>query len=824
MSDFEYELENNDTSHTNFDLKGLLFKILNYWPLFLASITIGLSIAHYVNVRKENIYRLESLISIENEQNPFFTANTSISFNWGGVSGQVGKVITEINTRTHNELVVDSLEFYKQYLKQGEYHLKDIYKNSPFTVIIDKNSFQILGKLIEMRPIDNESFELIINFEESTSVNCQNYKTRELKSIPVSSQNFKKTFKYTETIDLPYFKAQVFKTASLDFQPEVKYYVKFLNFDDVVNQYKNIVEPQPKSKDAPSILIMAMVGKNKAKIVDYLNTTVAILSRTGLDRKNLYATNTINFIDSSLSQVNNNLKLETDEMNNFRKKNKVFNVTDELTIVSENLKELDYSKQSEKTKLNYLNSLEKYLLTKTDYSKIAAPTSVGISEENIIVGVANITALAIERQNLEYTAKEGNVLFDDLDRRVKAQKNVLLETVRATKTTINYLINSINKNISKLEAELRDLPEDQQEFLKIQRKLDISIETYNIYQSKLSEAAVVKAANVSDIVFIDEAKDIGNAPIGPKKSLNYMMALLIGLALPMSFVFFVHLLDNSIHSVADVDKLSKIPILGLIGRSSHRNNLIVFEKQKSTIAESFRALRSSLQFIFRKQLETTSFGKTLMITSSVSGEGKTFCSINMASVYALTGKKTILLGLDLRKPKIFGDFNLDNDKGIVNYLIGQNSLSDVIINTHIENLDLISSGPIPPNPSELLMGDMLKDAIAELRQNYDIIILDTPPLGLVADALELSHYADAIIYVVRFDYTKKGMLQLVNAKYRSGELKNVSFVLNFFKHKARYGYGYNYGYGYGYGSYGNSYHENEKVSVIDKFKRFFKRK
>ncbi|MDX1318481.1 MAG: polysaccharide biosynthesis tyrosine autokinase, partial [Xanthomarina gelatinilytica] len=343
------------------------------------------------------------------------------------------------------------------------------------------------------------------------------------------------------------------------------------------------------------------------------------------------------------------------------------------------------------------------------------------------------------------------------------------------------------------EAKLSGLPEDQQEFLKIQRKLDISQEAYNVYMDKRSEAAIVKAANVSDISIIDEAKDIGGGLIGPNKSLNYMMGLMLGFFIPMFLIFVIFLLDHTIHGSDEVERLSKIPIIGLIGKYRYHNNLVVFEKPKSAVAESFRSIRSSLQFLLNKAPREG--GRTIMITSSVSGEGKTFCSINVATVYALSGKKTILLGLDLRKPKIFDDFNLSNDNGMVNYLIGEKPFDEVKYQTHIDNLDVVPAGPIPPNPSELLMSPKLKELIATLRETYDIIILDTPPLGLVTDALELVKYADTSLFMIRLDYTKKGMLQLINAKYRAGEIKNIHFILNFYKHKTNHNYGYGYGYG-----------------------------
>src|SRR5690606_28305179 len=574
MSDDFFDIDQHEQRGLTFDFKGFLFKVLNLWKWVFVSIGVALIIAYMINVRKENIYRLDSLISIENEQNPFFTANTSISFNWGGVSGKVTKIMTSVKTRSHNEKVVDSLQYFMKYLVQGKYRMVDIYKQAPFRVEIDKNQGQLLGKLIKLTVLDASSFQLSVDFPGSNA-QVQFYNaTKKKQGVAVTPGSFQQEFKFGQPITLPFFNATVKLSADRQIKPGAVFYIQFLNFDSVVNSYKNAIKIDPYSKTASSVLTLSLSGTNKSKLVDYLNATSAILSRTELERKNQYATNTIRFIDSSLAAVNDALKDINSEMNSFRKQNQMFDVSQEMATLSEKLKNYDKAKESEQIKLDYLAFLEDYLRTKTDYTNIAAPSSVGISEGNILSGVSKITALAIERQNLSYTTKEGNVLFKDLDRQIDAEKNVLLETIDATKRTIRLQMNSINSNIAQLEAELRNLPEDQQEYLRIQRKLDISQEAYNVFQAKRSEAAIVKAANVSDIVVIDEAKDIGGGLIGPNKSLNYMMALMLGFFIPMFLIFVVYLLDSTIHGSDEVERLSKIPIIGLIGKYKYKNNLI----------------------------------------------------------------------------------------------------------------------------------------------------------------------------------------------------------------------------------------------------------
>jgi capsular exopolysaccharide synthesis family protein len=422
---------------------------------------------------------------------------------------------------------------------------------------------------------------------------------------------------------------------------------------------------------------------------------------------------------------------------------------------------------------------------------------------------------------MSYSVKNKK-LFSDFDVEMESVKKVLLENITSAKSALNLDLSLINRNIAKAEGEVNLLPENKQEHIKITRKYNLKDKIYSTLLEKRSEAEIVKAANISDINFLDSAKDVGGGLLGPKTSINYILAAILGFLVPLLVVFIITLLDNSINTTDDIQKLTKIPLIGVTGIKNTENNLSVFEKPKSPLAESFRAIRSSLQFMYKKQQKEGA--KILMLTSSISGEGKTFCAINLATVFALSEKKTVIVGLDLRKPRIFDDFNIENISGVVNYLIGQKKIDEVIQKTHIPNLEVIPSGPIPPNPSELLMSEAMAEMIEELKTKYDYIILDTPPVGLVADALELAHFCDATLYVTRQGFTKKSMLSVVNDKHKRGELHNISIVFNGFKNKTKYGYGYDYGYGYGYGIYGEAYHDEVRPKkgwrkIIDKLKK-----
>ncbi|MBZ9650697.1 polysaccharide biosynthesis tyrosine autokinase [Psychroflexus montanilacus] len=810
-------------SNAYFDFKGFLVKIFSYWYLFVISILIGLSIAYFINVRKQPIYQIESLITVKDDQNPFFTSNTSLTFNWGGVSDKVNTTVTTLKTRTHNEKVVDRLRYYIQYFEDGKYQKEDAYGRVPFVAIEDSLQSQLMGRKMSVTFLDEETFELSLTFEdeEPGNLNYFNYSTKEQESKYSDKINYKATFSTSEYVDSPYFKGRILRN-TIPVRENKPYYFQFNNYYSTVKQFQNVnVSPENKGS---SILKLSLNGNNKQKLVDYLNNTVYVLSEDMLNRKNLFATKTIRFIDSSLTEKSKELKSVEEELNQFKISNDIIDLTAESSEIRQRLTNLDLEKNEIQRQLDYYNRLEQYLRSRQNYTDVPAPSVAGIDEPSISSAVGKIVALSEQRSKYSYSLKSDAPVFNDIDRQINATKSVLLENIDSSKEILQEQISTVRQNVAELERQIRKLPKEQQDLLKIERRYTISEETYSLFLSKRNEAGLIKAANVSDVQIIDKAMDTGGGKIGPNTELNYVMALLIGSFVPLVFVFLLVFLDNKINNPKDINKLSPIPILGVVGKSKTSSNLAVFSKPRSAIAESFRGLRTSMQFIFKQK--HIQGNKTILITSSVSGEGKTFTGINMASVFSMSGKKTLLIGLDLRKPKIFEDFDITNDIGVVNYLIDQSSIEDIIQTTKYDNLDVIVSGPVPPNPSELLMSDKMDVLFETLKEKYDCIIMDTPPIGLVSDALNLGKYADASLYLLRQNYTKKAMLSVINEKYEKGEVKNISFVLNYFQHKAKYGYGYNYGYGYGYGygRYGNGYLQLEhKHSLRKRIKRKLKK-
>jgi succinoglycan biosynthesis transport protein ExoP len=809
-------LDINDFSvfenHASFDFKGFLIKILSYWKWFFLSVFVALMIAYQVNIRKEKIYEIETLISVKEETNPLFTSNTSLVFNWGGASDQIQTISTTLQSRSHNELVVDKLQFYIDYLVQGKYNLVDAYGAIPFYVDIDKKQGQVTGNTIGIKFTNENEYEIRIPFE-GTSASLIHYFDNSYTNTAVVDGEFVKRYKVGERVSLPFlnWKLQIKDNPGLYKGNE--YFVRFNDFDGTVSAYRNV---NVKTDDkGGSIVTLGMQGTNKARMVEYLNSTVKMLIKRQLDGKNQFATNTISFIDSTLVAMESQLKETGDELKSFRKDKNIYDVEEGGgTKFSDKILDFDVEKDAVNRKIAYYNSLKAYLRNSVDYSKLPAPSVAGIEDPNIVVNVSKLIALSTQRSEMAYAVKSEKI-FRDFDNQMEAVKNVLLENITNAKAALKYDLALVESKINQTESTIKRLPDDQQELIKIKRKYDLNDNIYSTFLQKRSEADIVKAANLSDIHFIDPAKDVGDGLIGPKTGVNYILALFFGLLLPLLVIVVVFFVNNTIHNPEDISRLTSIPLIGIIGINTDKTTLAVYEKPKSALSESFRAIRSSLQFLYKKS--NVAGAKTLMITSSVSGEGKTFCSINIATVFALSGKKTVIVGLDLRKPKLFEEFNLNNSVGVVNYLIKQKSLDDIINHTSIPFLDVVLSGPVPPNPSELIIGDGMKELIDELKTKYDYIILDTPPVGLVADSLELAQYCDVTLYIVRQNFTKKEMITLLNNRVKRGELQNTSIILNGFENKAKYGGGYGYGYGYGSGNYSNGYHEvGPKKSIVDR--------
>ena len=811
---------NSQEKNSSLDPKYYFFKVLGYWQLFFVTILLSLITARFLNGYNTKLYSLKTTISVKEETNPLFSSGTNLTFNWGGASDIIETVNIILRSRTHNEKVVSKLQFYIDYLKDGKYRFEDVYGETPFKVIVNEKNFQLYNRLLKIETLDNNQFKISTDFKDENSVKLVKYSNNTyFRKELIKDKKYTKTFYFNDNDSSSFnvkdsFLSLNIYTDQLAIQPNQVYYIKLNNFNSTVANYKDVSIKN--ITDGGSILELGMTGKNKNRIVDYLNQSVQVLAKDKQQQKTLYATKTVKYIDDLFKKESDNLGIIQREMGDFKKSNNIYNLSSEGEELLLQTSTLSLELKKTEKNIEELNILESYIRSNTIYEQpVPVPAFIQIADMKIS---SMVDELILESTKLEFLKDKVKSIHPDyqkLTKKIEQIKVNLYENISNNRISLKRGARKIEEELLTYNNKLKLLPEKEQRLLKFQKEYEFSEFYYSYFKQKKYEASAAVEASVSDVKLIDAAVDLGQSPIYPNPTFNYLVGIMLGLIFPLFYIIIRELLDNKVRTIEEIENHYSIPILGAIGNNTGVNNLAVFERPKSTVAESFRALRSNIQFLFKNK-NTTKKSKTLVLTSSVSGEGKTMISINMATVFALSGKKTVLLGMDLRKPKIYDDFKLNNNLGVVNYLINQKSLSEIIINTQIPNMDLILSGPIPPNPSELLLGESCDKFFSELEKEYDYIVVDTPPVGLVSDALELFKYSDAICYVIRQNYSQRGMMNMIDNKYINKEVSNISYIYNDHRVKSKYGYGYGfgYGYGYGYGAYSNGYHENGKQETF----------
>ena len=797
------------------DFKVLLAKIIKNWKWYLVTLIIAFFVAHYINVRKQNIYELKNYVTVKDETNPWFTSNMSLVFNWGGVSDKVDLFITTLQSRTHNEKVVKQLKSYINYYKKGKYNLIDIYTDSPFEFIPDNNRFQLINTPITIQIKDDENFTLSVTSDRK-KLELYNYQNHKKKSIDY--KKFSKEYIFGQKIDLPFLSGKFILKHPEKISTDVIYNIKLNDFYQTVNYYKENLKVKPKNKNS-SILILSLRGTNKKKIVDYLNTTTTLLQKQILNDKNKFAVNTIKFIDSILKGIQTDLNTSAQSLKEFVKNKTVLNLDDPTNKLYEKISALDLQKNNLIQKKFYYQQLLNYLENHSNYEDLPAPTVVGIDDPTVVGKVTKITQLAIMRKKSLVNFQENSLPIQKLDLEIEALRKSLMETVKSALQNIDSELKLVEKNIYRIEKDINKLPEEKQTLLTLKRKHDLKEEVYNTLLQKRNEASIVKASNVSDLKIIDKAKDTGQPPVAPNRKINYLIALAAGLLLPTLIITLLFFLDNKIHDVSEIEEITQTPILGEIYHYEGKNKLPVVYEPRGIAAESFRSLRSSLRFLFPQKEKSQS----IIITSTISGEGKTFVTSNLGITLGLGNKKTVLLEFDLRKPKFKEYFKeaKHKNKGISHYLAGEAELEDIIIPTKNSNVDIILSGETPPNPSELILRDYTAKLFEELKEKYEFIIVDVPPIGLVSDALELQKFMDVVLYVIREDYSMKDFVSDIDEKYNQKIIKNLAIVYNDFKTNSLKKYGYGKAYQYGYGQY-FSKKENLWKRLKNKFRKVFK--
>jgi capsular exopolysaccharide synthesis family protein len=764
-------------------------RAIRFWYLVVLSAIITLTAAFLLNRYSEPIYPIKASIIIKESEE-----NAGAKFLYD------------------NELITPYRNFYNElYIMKSYPLLEEVMKELGFEVsLFREGDIKTTEYYNREFPIDFEvvpthktpfgkSFYFTLESESTYSLQFES----EREGVP--GKNYT-SLALNDTVPMVGFNfIAICKKPVRDFVGKT-FTVTFNNTFNLARAYSGRLNATWAQQGA-SVVNLEVTGTVVEKEIDFLNKFIERYQLYDIEKKNKMATMAIGFLDDQLVHIGDSLKRYENEVEQFKRRNIITGLGEETNRLYLKMQGFEDQKFQYRLVENYFVYIDE-LLEDNQFDGMFTPASVGITDPVI----TDLVTSLIEEQtqvNLykENSTRGAELLNDNPALRAKLQKIELikrdiLKTIENTRKTRQINLRFINDQIKLVEDQLAKLPSSEREFIQLQRNYSLKEKLYIYLLQKRTEAGLSRASTTSDIVVVNPP--IAGAPISPKPLLNYGVGLSIGLLLPLLVFVILEVLNNRIQSRDDIEKITSVPVIGGIGHNPEINQLVIVEKPRSIMAESFRAVRSNLNY-FTSNKEKQVF----MVTSSIPGEGKSFTSLNLACVFALAGKRTILIGADLRRPKLYQELGLENSLGLSQYLSSMAALDQVIQTTSVANLSFIPGGQMPPNPSELLIRPAMEEMLTKLKDLFDYIIVDTPPLSLVTDAFVLSQFANHVIFVIRQDYTPRMALTGLEEHYSSGRLKNISILFNDIRKSGLgYGYGingYGYGYSYPYGNKSNGY-------------------
>ncbi|MGY8951532.1 MAG: polysaccharide biosynthesis tyrosine autokinase, partial [Flavobacteriales bacterium] len=593
---------------------------------------------------------------------------------------------------------------------------------------------------------------------------------------------------------------QIIKTSFYDdliIEDKSSYSFIFHSLDIVTKEHVNLLNIKPTSKES-SVLSLSITESNRRKNIDYINTLAKLYILQGLEEKNEMAINTIRFIQDQITKTSDTLDIIEKDLAIFKERNPNLDIINKDFGAFFQKQKVDGDISINQIHLIYYNELLTYLQNSEKTDNIISPTSVGVTNSELNSLINSLLTLNSEKKKLELSTTKSHPKYQSVLSQISHTKKSIIENLKNLISSTNIAKRNLEDRSIVFNSQINELPIKEKEYVKLKRKFIQSENIVNYLILKEQETTIAKEGTEADHKVLDPAGDKDSLiPISPKNNLNFIIALLLGIGIPVTIISLKDFFNETIRSKSDLIKHTNIPILGVIGNSDKADSLVVIDNPKSVISESFRSLRTNIQY-----LASDKKNKVITVTSSVGSEGKTFCTSNLSLILASAGYKTVLIGADLRKPKTHHNFNIENIKGLSSYLINQSSISEILNSTKNENLKVITSGPIPPNPSELLNSERMKELITELKKDFEYIVIDTPPAGLVTDSVITMKFSDINLYVVRHNYTKRSMLNIINNLHDTKQVENINIIINdYIVSSTSYGYGYGYGYGNGYGYY-----------------------
>ena len=577
----------------------------------------------------------------------------------------------------------------------------------------------------------------------------------------------------------------------------------------VAKGYCSSLSIAPTSKTT-SVAVISLKNSSLQCGQDFINQLLEMYNRNTNNDKNEIAQKTAEFIDERISIISKELGSTEADLETFKRDAGITDLTSEAQIALAGNAEYEKKSVENRTQISLVNDLRKYLRG-NEYEVL--PSNVGLQDAALIGAIERYNEMLVERKRLLRTSTENNPAIVNLDTSIRAMKANVQATLEGTLQGLMITKSNLDREASRYSRRISNAPGQERAYVSIARQQEIKAGLYLMLLQKREENAIALAATANNAKIIDEAI-ADDTPVSPKRSMIYLIALVLGVGIPVGIIYLIELTKFKIEGRADVEKLTSVPIIGDIPLTDEKNDkngsIAVFENKNNLMSETFRNIRTNLQFMLDNDQ------KVILVTSTVSGEGKSFVSANLAISLSLLGKKVVIVGLDIRKPGLNKVFHLSNkEKGITQYLSNpETDLMELVQPSDVnKNLFVLPGGAVPPNPTELLARNGLDKAIEILKQNFDYVIMDTAPIGMVTDTLLVGRVADLSVYVCRADYTHKAEYTLINELAIEKKLSKLCTVINgvdlkkrkygyyygYGKYGKYYGYGKRYGYGYGYG-------------------------
>ena len=755
-------------SNDSFDYMLWLIRIARYWYLFVIALVIALGLAYLKNRTWLPRYLTAANVMIEGggaAQRGAQSVMQGFTVDRGLQNLENQKIL--FGSRPMVERAVKRMSLEVSYETRGRFKDRILYKTAPIDIQID--SVAVYGKEFYFTGIDDNNFKITAGEDENA---------------------FSITGEYGKPVISRYFSAIVQKTVY--FQPKFNIYFWFNSLEARVRMYENTVGFNFIG-DKSTVLQVSRSGLVRQQDIDFIDALCDEFLLDNLNRKNEAASKTIDFINAQLIDISDSLNISETELHTFRSQNRIADISSYSSGLIEQMRESDRQRADLNLRNSYLTYLSNYLKTGVDKGgTIVPPSGIGVNNTILMQTIDRMNELQAKRAEVG----ERSPYYSRYTEQIESVRSSLFEVLRNIQVEFNIEKRAFEARDAQLQSSLSNLPAKEGLLANFERRHRINDTYYTFLLQKRAESQIQKASNSSDNIILDRARTIAVTNAGEQHS-RYVKYASVALLLVLALIVLKELLNNTIRDIEELRRISPFELLGVIRRAKVNEPVLVLKNPKSVFTENFRAIRTKLEFVTKRKT-----GISLLLTSTEPGDGKSYMSLNLAGIYALTGKKVVLVDLDMRKPSIGSMLSLSKAQGVSNYLAEQADIDDITIKNTEYKYDIILAGTLPPNPGELIRSDALKKMIEELKKRYDYVIVDTCPIGLVADAYAIAPEVDATIYVVRAEKTNKSFYKTVIAQVQETDLPNVYIVFNDLDYdKAEYNRNYGYGYGYGKNSY-----------------------